>query len=165
MITLELLTPQNAIVFKDIRLRALLDTPSAFSSTYAKESQLTDTDWVKRASRWSGEGSTGHLAINAGIPCGIACGYLDDDESTRAHLVSMWVAPAHRRLGIGCMLVNAIVDWARARSARTLELIVTSNNDAAIKFYERLGFTLTGKADPYRNDPALNDLGMIRSIS
>ena len=45
VITLELLTPQTALAFKDVRLRALLDSPSAFSSTYAAESQLTDADW------------------------------------------------------------------------------------------------------------------------
>src|SRR5262245_44773734 len=50
---------------------------------------------------------------------------------------------------------------ARAR----LELIVTSNNDVAIGFYNRLGFTFTGKTGPYRNDPALTDLEMIYSIS
>ena len=43
MITLEVVTLENAMVFKGIRLRALRDTPSAFSSTYADESQLTDT--------------------------------------------------------------------------------------------------------------------------
>ena len=54
MITLELLTPQNAMVFKYVRLRALQDTPTAFSSTYAEGSKLTDDAWVKRAAQWSG---------------------------------------------------------------------------------------------------------------
>ena len=77
----------------------------------------------------------------------------------------MWVAPAYRRLGIGAQLVNAIVDWVRAEGARTLRLIVTSNNDGAIEFYQSLGFTITAQIGPYRNDPALNDLEMVRSIS
>jgi hypothetical protein len=37
MISLEPATVQNAIRFKEIRLRALQDAPNAFSSTYAKE--------------------------------------------------------------------------------------------------------------------------------
>jgi ribosomal protein S18 acetylase RimI-like enzyme len=165
MITLEIVTAQNAMVFKDVRLRALQDTPSAFSSTYAEESRFSDEDWVRRAAQWSGKGSTTYLAMDAGTPCGIASGFLDKDDSTEAHLASMWVAPTHRRLGIGRLLVNAVVDWARAQDTVILQLIVTSNNDGAIKFYERLGFTLTGKTDPYRNDPALDNLEMIRSIS
>mgnify|MGYP003694739567 CR=1 FL=1 len=49
----------------------------------------------------------------------------------------MWVAPTHRQLGIGAQLVNAIVDWVRAEGARTLRLIVMSNNDGAIEFYQK----------------------------
>jgi len=165
MITLELVTSENAIVFKSLRLRALQDTPRAFSSTYADESRLTDTEWVKRAAQGSGQRSRTYLAMDTVGPCGIAGGFFDKEDSTRAHLVSMWVAPTHRRLGIGGQLVNAVVDWASAEGARTLRLIVTSNNDGAIEFYKRLGFTITVEIGPYRNDPALNDLEMIRSIS
>jgi ribosomal protein S18 acetylase RimI-like enzyme len=165
MITLELITQQNAMIFKDVRLRALQDTPSAFGSTYAKESQLTDADWVKRAAQWTSERSAGYLARDAGIPCGIARALLDQDDATRAHLMSMWVAAPHRRLGIGRSLVDAILAWARAQSARTLQLMVTCNNDPAIRFYQRLGFTLTGRTEPYPNDPALIEYEMSRSIS
>jgi ribosomal protein S18 acetylase RimI-like enzyme len=164
MITLEPITPQNAMLFKEVRLRALQDTPSAFGSTYAKESQLTDADWVKRA-HWTGAKGTGYLAMDAGIPCGIAATFVDPDDVTRARLVSMWVAPAHRRLGIGFSLVRAILAWARAQHARTLELLVTCNNDPAIRFYERLGFTRTGRTEPYPNDPALIEYEMSRPIS
>jgi hypothetical protein len=54
MISLEPITPRNAMVFKEIRLRALQDAPSAFSSNYAKEAQLSDGDWVQRAAQWPG---------------------------------------------------------------------------------------------------------------
>jgi len=165
MPTIELITQQNAMGFKDVRLRALKEVPTAFSSTYAEEFQLTDAEWVKRAARWTDETSIGYLAVDAGSPCGIAAGFLDKNDATRAHLVSMWVAPTHRRLGIGRTLVDAIIAWALAQRVCTLQLIVTSNNDPAIRFYQRLGFALTGRTEPYRNDPALDDLEMIRSIS
>jgi len=165
MITLDLVTPRNAMIFKHVRLQALQDTPMAFSATYADDSQLTDADCVKRASQWSGDGSTAYIALDTAVPCGIAGGFLDKDYATHAHLASMWVAPTHRRSGIGTKLVNAIFAWASVNGARTLVLILTSNNATAIQFYERLGFTLTGKTAPYRNNPALNDLEMIRSIS
>lgn len=165
MIILEIITPQNAMVLKDVRLRALQDTPTAFSSTYAKESTLTDADWVKRAAQWSGEKSVGYLAMDARISCGVASGLLDQADATRAHLLSMWVAPAHRRLGIGRALVEAVVTWARTQNVRALFLLVTSNNEGAIKFYQRLGFSLTGHTEPYANDPALSNYEMIRSLS
>jgi ribosomal protein S18 acetylase RimI-like enzyme len=159
-ITLETITPATALVFKDARLRALRDTPSAFGSTYAKEALFTDDDWVKRAEQWTGKTSTAYLAMDSGTACGIAAGYLDRDDAENAELVSMWVAPSHRRAGVGRALVDAVLAWARTRGARTLFLLVTCTNDTAIKFYERLGFTMTGRTKPYPNDPALIEYEM-----
>jgi ribosomal protein S18 acetylase RimI-like enzyme len=165
MISLQLVTPANAMLFKAVRLRALCDTPTAFSSTYAAELRLSDRNWIARAQEWSSKRSTTYLAIDVKNPCGIVSGFLEQHDPTRAHLASMWVAPSHRRSGIGRMLVNAIIEWAQLQGADTLQLTVTSNNDPAIEFYKSLGFSPTGKVAPYRNDSALNDLEMIRSIS
>ena len=165
MIILEPITTRNALLFKDVRLRALQDSPTAFSSTYAEESLLTDTDWVKRAAQWNSEKSIGYLAMDARISCGIASGLLDQVDATRAHLLSMWVAPTHRRQGVGRTLVEAIVTWARTQNLRTLLLLETSNNEGAIKFYQQLGFTLTGRTEPYANDLALLNYEMSQSIS
>jgi len=165
MPTIELITQQNAMLFKDVRLRALKEVPTAFSSTYAEEFQLTDAEWLKRAARWTDETSIAYLAVDADSACGIAAGFLDKNDATRAHLISMWVAPRHHRRGIGRELVEKIVDWARLKSARTLMLLVTSSNDPAIRFYQQLGFQMTGRTEPYANDPDLSNLEMIRSIS
>jgi ribosomal protein S18 acetylase RimI-like enzyme len=40
--------------------------------------------------------------------------------------------------------VNEIIDWARLRKAHTLQLMVSSSNEPAILFYQRLRFALTG---------------------
>lgn len=160
MITLELITPQNAMVFKYIRLRALQDTPTAFSSTYAEGSKLTDDDWVKRAAQWSGAKSVGYLALGGGTGVGIAAGVLDQNDPLRADLMSMWVAPKHRRLGIGRMLVDTVVMWARGQNVLNLGLMVTSNNCHARQFYQSVGFALTGRTETYRNDPSLLNFEM-----
>jgi len=62
-------------------------------------------------------------------------------------------------------VVEAIVAWAQTRNVRTLLLLVTSNNEGAIKFYQCLGFALTGLTEPYANDPSLLDYEMRRFIS
>ena len=165
MATLDPITQQNALLFKEVRLRALQDAPSAFGSTYGKESQLTDDDWIQRAAQWNGEKSAAYLAIDAETPCGIIGGFIDRDDITQAHIVSMWVSPSHRRLGIGRLLVDAVIDWARTRDVCSLKLMVTSNNDPAIRFYQRLGFVQTGRTQAYPNDPALVEYEMARSIS
>jgi ribosomal protein S18 acetylase RimI-like enzyme len=164
LITLNAITPHIAHIFKAVRLRALLDTPSAFGSTYTKESQLTDGDWVKRAERWNGQRAAGFLAMDGETACGIVCSFLDEEDAARAHLISMWTAPTHRRQGLGRRLVDQVLAWARSRGARTMVLMVTSNNMAAIRFYERLGFARTGRTEPYPNDQALTEHEMSRPI-
>ena len=38
--------------------------------------------------------------------------------------------------------------------------MVTSVNDTAERFYERLGFARTGHTEPYVNDPEIDDVEM-----
>lgn len=165
MIVIESLKPEDAMVLKVLRLRALRDTPTAFSSTYEKEAALSDEDWRARAIQWSAGGAITYLARYDGDTCGIVGAFRDPDDAGRAHLVSMWVAPAYRRRGVGENLVKAIFDWARRNAIHAVQLLVTSNNPAALRFYQRLGFRLTGKSTPHINDPALNDREMIRLIA
>jgi ribosomal protein S18 acetylase RimI-like enzyme len=70
-------------------------------------------------------------------------------------VASMWVAPGHRRTGLGSRLVDAVRLWAESVRANELYLMVTNNNDAAISFYERCGFVYTCRTAPYLNDSAL----------
>jgi ribosomal protein S18 acetylase RimI-like enzyme len=167
VIRLAPISPQNAETFKVVRLRALQDTPSAFGSTYAKEAQLTDDDWVKRAERWgtTAEGSAGYIAMDGDFACGLVCSFLDQEDATRAHLISMWTAPTHRRQGLGRRLVNEVLAWARSRGATTMWLMVTSSNEAAMTFYEGMGFTRTGRTEPYPNDPAVIEYEMSRPLA
>jgi ribosomal protein S18 acetylase RimI-like enzyme len=168
MIAIEPITRHTALLFKSARLRALADTPSAFGSTYGREVQLTDAQWLERTAQWTDQwthhGSTIFLAIDGSIACGVAGSFLQPDDPARAQLVSMWTAPTHRRRGIGRLLVDRVMAWARSRHSRTLSLNVTSNNQPAIWFYERLGFTPTGHTQPYGNDPALLEYEMSRPI-
>jgi ribosomal protein S18 acetylase RimI-like enzyme len=168
MITTQPITPQSALVFKTLRLRALEDAPAAFSSTYDKESQLTDAEWIERLAQWTdqwtGNNSVIFLATDGEGACGIAGSFLHPEDWTIAQLVSMWTAPTHRRRGVGRLLVNQVLSWARSREAHTLCLDVTSSNHPAILFYERLGFTRTARTKPYPNDPALLEYEMSRPI-
>ena len=161
LISLEPISPIRTAVFKAVRLSALRESPTAFGSTYEMESQLSDAEWTSRAADCTSAGFVGYLAMEAGIACGIARATPDIQDSAVAWLESMWVAPSHRRDGVGRSLVNGILTWARSRGIRAVKLTVTSNNEQAICFYKRLGFCLTGEAEPYANDPALVELEML----
>jgi ribosomal protein S18 acetylase RimI-like enzyme len=165
MITIERVGAENALIFKATRLRALQDAPLAFGSTYAKESQSSDAEWIERATRWSdGERSLVFLAMDGEEACGIAGAFFVAEDAKQAQLFSMWTAPTHRRHGIGQRLVEEVIGWARSRGAEVLRLNVTSINEGAISFYERMGFAMTGRKEPYTNDPALMEYKMSRPI-
>ena len=152
MIVLEPITEASIAMFKATRLRALKDSPGAFGSNYAWESQLADSEWMKRIGRWQNDMGIGYLAMDEGAPCGIAGCLLDDADPTGAQLISMWIAPTHRQCGVGRLLVEEVIRWAGSRGALRLRLTVTGRNESAIRFYQRLGFAFTGKTIPYRND-------------
>jgi len=164
LIVIKPITPLNASVFKAVRLRALENAPYAFSSTYAKESQFADSEWLARATGMNGERGIGFLAMDGENACGLVGSFLDRSDPTRAHLVSMWTAPTHRQQGVGRGLVEEVLKWAHSRKVRTLLLMVTSNNPSAIRFYERLAFAHTGRTEPYPNDPAVIEYEMSREI-
>lgn len=164
MLSIQRITPLDIEMFKAVRLRALQDAPFAFGSTYEREAAFSEEDWRARVQRWNGETGAGFLAIETNVPCGIAGALLDQSDCSRAELVSMWAAPAHRRQGVGRLLVAAVITWARSREVRAVRLMVTNTNETAIRFYGQLGFALTGRTEPYPNDPALKELEMDVSI-
>ena len=149
MVTLHQITPPLASSYKTVRLRALQDTPAAFGSTYARESQFSDADWQQRAANLCTSRSIGYLA-HQNEYCGIVVSFLKEQDPHYAELMSMWVAPEQRRTGTGRLLVDAVGAWARQSRAHTLQLMVTSSNLAAISFYQRLGFIKTSPTQTIR---------------
>lgn len=165
MIATKRITAEDAFVFKDVRLRALQESPTAFSSTYAKEAPYPDEEWRRRAARCDGDGRIGFLAYDDDRACGMVFCFQEEPDETEGTIVSMWVDPGFRRAGVGRLLIDSVVDWARGRGMRGLKLMVTSVNHGAIAFYERNGFRMSGKTGPYPNDPAITEYEMTLAVS
>jgi ribosomal protein S18 acetylase RimI-like enzyme len=161
---LEQINTNNVLAFKTVRLWALQDAPAAFGSTFARESQFPDAEWLRRAANMNGEERVGYLAMENDRACGIIGAFRDENNPLSANVVSMWVAPEHRRTGVGSSLIAALQAWARACGVRALRLMVTSNNHAAIEFYERMGFSMTGNTEPYPNDPLIIEYEMSQVV-
>jgi ribosomal protein S18 acetylase RimI-like enzyme len=164
MVTIERLSRQFAMQLKQVRLTALKDTPSAFSSTWARESQRSNEDWLKLASAWTSGQSVFYIALDEGTPCGMIAGKSDEIAPQRAWVLSMWVAPAQRRSGLGARLMNEVERWAKGLGICEMHLHVTSNNSTAQNFYKKCGFTRTGITQPYQNDPALFEYEMAKRL-
>ena len=78
----------------------------------------------------------------------IGCGYarIENAKPYRRHthhayLGFMYVVPSHRGKGINKMIIDVLAAWAASQQINELRLDVYHNNEAAIKAYERAGFS------------------------
>jgi len=144
---------------RDIRLEALRDAPTAFGSTYERETERGEANWRD----WIARGGT-FLAfvpeVAATEPAGLIGGYQEDPVTVE--LVSMYVRPRARGRGVGEALVASVIDWAGKRNAECVRLWVTETNAPARALYERCGFALTGERQPVPSHPSLDEVAMIR---
>lgn len=148
-------------LIRTIRLTALLDAPSAFASTHAAESEMTEADWAARAT-WGADGCDRATFVACGAdgqPVGLVGGHRTKEGVVE--LVSMWTAPEARGAGVGRALVAAVATWARSCGDATLHLWVTRGNDRAQRLYERAGFELDGAHKPLPSDPCKDELRMV----
>jgi GNAT superfamily N-acetyltransferase len=143
---------------RDIRLDALRDAPYAFGSTYEREAVFAEADWRRRIAR----GGTFLAYLPEVSASGLAGGYPKSADTVE--LVSMYVRPPARDRGVGEALVAAVIDWARARRATSLDLWVTETNKPALLLYERCGFTPTGQRQPLPSNPVLAEIAMTYTL-
>ena len=61
-------------------------------------------------------------------------------DNDLAGIMSLSVAQAHRRRGLGLEILTSALRWARMRTARTAWLQVKASNAPALALYDRLGF-------------------------
>ena len=131
--------------WRDIRLRALQDSPDAFGSTYAREVAFAETDWRRRL---EDPDAVSVLALDGPRPVGMGGGF--QDLPGWLHVVAMWVEPGARGQGIGQRLLSTIHRWADSRNLR-LHLDVSTASPRARQVYERYGFRVTGETRPIRS--------------
>lgn len=162
MITITRVSPDDDARYRDVRLRALEDTPSAFATTLEEARQFPDQVWKTRVNDASaGPDSTLYLAVDpTGAVVGMVAALRNTTEPSTAELISMWVAPSARRTGTGAELVGRIVDWASESGYQRVELWVTRGNDGAERLYRKLGFIETGDVKPLPSDPCKDELRM-----
>jgi ribosomal protein S18 acetylase RimI-like enzyme len=143
-IDLALLTPDDWAEFRDVRLAALAEAAFAFGSTFEGERGHDEAAWRTRLAA-----RAQFVARDAGATVGMA-GVFREGPHEAGELVSMWIAPSHRRRGVGRLIVERAIAHARAIGCDELRLLVAEDNPEAERLYERCGFTRTGIAGPIR---------------
>jgi GNAT superfamily N-acetyltransferase len=124
-------------LLRQARLAGLLESPSAFRSSFEVEDTFDEA-------RWRAMVGTGcwFLAVDSdGTAVGVAAGVVERGAPPdQRHLVAMWIAPTHRGRGIAGRLVRAVAAWARDDGAGVLSLWVRRGNEPAHRRYTELGF-------------------------
>lgn len=138
---------------RELRLRALTESPQAFLSTLERELAFEEQVWRDRL-----ESAFTLFAWEGGAMVGTATGIADRHEPGGREVVAMWVVPELRRRGVATALLSALADWARDEGAGSLALWVAEGNDQARLVYESCGFVLTGQRDVLR--PGLDEFRM-----
>jgi ribosomal protein S18 acetylase RimI-like enzyme len=136
---LELLTPLDWAVLRAARLYALLDSPDAFTSSYAGESTWQESEWQRLLN-----GATWIVARDNQHVIGLAKSTREPERPACRHIESAWVAPTHRQRGVLRALLRALVAIERQMGVTHFLLWVLENNHAAQCAYQALGFEPTG---------------------
>jgi ribosomal protein S18 acetylase RimI-like enzyme len=147
MLELRLLTPADAVAFRDTRLRALQEEPTAFTSSTEEFSHQT---LDKIAARFRSD-PTESFMLGAFQDRGLVglVGFYRETQLKLRHkgtIISLYVAPEARGQGLGRALMRDAI--RRVRDIEGLEnllLGVMITQTAARQLYESLGFVVYGR--------------------
>ena len=103
--------------------------------------------------------SVAFIAVDSNAICGY-CGLntiLDE-----GYITNVAVLESYRRQGIGKLLVNALIDFAKENNLAFLTLEVRKSNIPAINLYKNNGFEEVGERKNYYTSPLENALLMTK---
>ena len=163
--TIERIKPVQWRLLRELRLSALLDSPDAFGQSYEDAVRQPDSEWRQTAEAASrGDRRAWFIGSDeAGEPVGIVHARRRPPDDCL--LFSMWVAPGARRSGAGRSLVAAVDDWGRSWGARRVVLWVVAGNEPAMRFYDRIGFTVQHTGPDAESGYAYGAIAMERPTS
>ncbi|QHT55783.1 GNAT family N-acetyltransferase [Cellulomonas sp. H30R-01] len=154
-------TEDDWALVRDVRLRALRESPEVFGSSLAREESFRESHWRMRVRTGPTWVAVDEEQVGRGLVSMIQePGSPVDDR----HLVALWVAPESRRQGIAWSLLDAVRAAAVADGARTLSLWILDGNNAAGDLYVRAGFARTGERQPLPRDPSLVEERWVREL-
>jgi predicted GNAT family acetyltransferase len=114
------------------------------------------------AERAEGDATALFVAAADGRLVGQAGGWTAPGNATVTVVYAVYISPAWRGAGLLARLVDAVADWSVAAGRSALELEVASFNHRAIRAYQRLGFTDTGRPVRHPRIPVLAERVMRR---
>jgi ribosomal protein S18 acetylase RimI-like enzyme len=149
-VSLRILTADDWLLFRDVRLEALREAAYAFGSTLDDWQREKDTEdrWRQRLT----DVPFNVIAYFGGTPSGMVSATKPNADGA-IELISMWVAPFARGKGVADLLVDAVIRWATAERITKVSLDVIEDNGRARAFYHRHGFIDQGRNEISNGTP------------
>jgi RimJ/RimL family protein N-acetyltransferase len=143
------LTVDDVRLYKPIRLEAVKCEPTAFGGSYEDEVLQPDSFYVdKLANIWSTPESAVFGAFDTGGNILGTVGIFKRSGRKLSHKAILWgmyVKASHRKYGIGRQLLARAVEFAKRIPVDRIELTVVTENQAAAKLYQAIGFETWGE--------------------
>ena len=136
--------PSDVIQYRELRLSALQDSPTAFSADYQVNLNHPMSFWEGRLS--FNEHGTIFFATHENNLIGMT-GIRRGESPKTKHSAGVWgmyVRSEWRGLHIAEALIETCVTWAKVSQVNIIKLGVTTTNTSAVRCYERCGFTIYG---------------------
>jgi len=132
--------------YRDLMLRAYAQAPDAFTSTPEEREREPESWWVKRIADPSQAGVAFGCFAGEQLVGTVALEFSAKPKTRhKAHLIGMFVASEARGRGAARLLLEAALDFCRARDEITsVTLTVTQGNEPALALYRAAGFRAFG---------------------
>lgn len=144
------LGPDDGLAYREVRLRALREAPTAFASTFEEESAQPDEFWQNLVSMTAESMESVLFAVDrgAGTLAGTAFVRVSPSAPHDAYVGGMWVDEDLRGGGWADALLESAERFSRRLGSQAIELWVSGSNPLAQRFYERNGYRPTGVREP-----------------
>jgi ribosomal protein S18 acetylase RimI-like enzyme len=164
MLDVKVLTPDDWRVLREIRLRALSESPEMFLSIYEQEEGYDEPKWQSEFMR--GDWYVGMAASESpGKPVSVLG--ITREPDTPAHhcfLEYVWVAPGFRRRGLAFTMIGHVLGQLHSVGVRTVFLWVLDGNENATRLYKRIGFVGCHYSHPLEARPGRSEALMQMSL-
>ena len=143
-ITIREAAPSDVSQYRELRLHALENAPTAFSSDYQVNLNQPASFWERRLAL--DEYGTIFFAEYENKLIGMTGIRRNESLKTQhsAEIISVYVRSEWRGLHIAEALIESCIEWAKARGVNIVKLGVISASTSAIRCYQRCGFTIYG---------------------
>ncbi len=143
------MAPSGSIVIRRARAADLADLTALLQILFGIEEDFSFDETRQRQGLMlmlENEQGVVLVAENSGKVIGMCTGQLliSTAEGGPAVLVEdVVVLPAWQDRGVGRLLMRSIADWAAGKKAARLQLLADRNNQAALSFYDKIGWQMT----------------------